>query len=97
VPQPVIDTLRQTPVRYTIRQAYAGLDKSKRKRSGAQAFWILYTQYQLSQAAGKRFFPLDFLRFLRARWALEGGVGQTLNYMWLRVRGVDANKVKQMV
>ena len=97
VPVEVIETLAQTSVRYPVRKVYESLNTRKRNRSGMQTFWILYTQFQLAQSGASGFMPFDFVRFLRHRWSLEGGVGKTLNYAWQRTRGVTAKEAREVV
>jgi hypothetical protein len=96
VPQAVIRELARTPVSYRMQRALDSINTPRAARKGSQVFWLLYTQYVLSNPQANRAFPLGFFQFLRYRWSLEGGLGRTLKYALLRTRGVSARQAKEM-
>jgi hypothetical protein len=96
VPADALDALERTPVGYRMRQVYECLNTRKDERSGLQTFWLLYSQYLMSQPGTNRFLPIGFIQFLRHRWYLDDLVG-TLRYAIQRSRGVDAASAKDRV
>lgn len=96
VPVGTIETLARTPVSYRMRKVFECLNTPKGDRSGWQTFWLLYTQYQMSRPQASRFFLLGFVQFLAHRWSLDG-LGRTVNYAFLRLRGVTAEKASEIV
>lgn len=96
VPTSALAALERTPVGYRMRQVYECLNTRKEERSGLQTFWLLYSQYLMSQPGTNRFLPFGFIQFLRHRWYLNDLVG-TLRYALQRWRGVDAASAKESV
>jgi hypothetical protein len=95
VPVETIETLAHTPVSYRMRKVFECLNTPKNERSGWQIFWLLYTQYQIARPQASRFFPFGFVQFLAHRWSLDG-VGRAVNYAFLRLRGVTAEKASEI-
>ena len=93
VPLETIEALARIRVSYSMQKAYIYLGKDKSERSLLDHLWYLTTQYRQSHP---HFSPIGFLRFLSYRWKVEGGIKSILSYGFLRLRGVPAQKAREL-